>query len=107
MSTDTQALTNRELAVKADLTVPAKRTKHQVETTEYLAAARRFIRGAGRRCVDGDEVELGELIGLQETLKESIQTAVDGIRERGMSWEYIASATGTSRVAAYQKWGKK
>jgi len=78
-----------------------------VETSEYLGAARRFIRAAGRRVAAADEVELGELIGLHEVLDEAISTAVAGMRDRGMSWAYIAGATGTSRQAAFQRWGKR
>jgi uncharacterized protein with PIN domain len=77
-----------------------------VETSDYLKAAKRFIRAAGRRVADADEVELAELLTLQATLDEAIQTAVDGIRDRGMSWAYIATATGTTRQAAYQRWGR-
>ena len=77
-----------------------------VETMDYLQAAKRFIRAAGRRVAEADEVELAELLKLQATLDEAVQTAVDGIRERGMSWQYIATATGTSRQAAYQRWGR-
>lgn len=75
----------------------------------YLAAMRRFIAAAGRRVAEsGDEIELGELIRTLDTARATaIQTAVDGMRERGHSWAYIASATGISREAAYQKWGKK
>jgi hypothetical protein len=78
-----------------------------VETIEYLGAARRFIRAAGRRVAAADEVELGELIALHEVLDESIAVAVAGMRDRGMSWQYIASATGVTRQAAFQKWGRK
>lgn len=78
-----------------------------VETIEYLAAARRFIRAAGRRVADADEVELGELIGLHAVLDEAIDTAVAGMRGRGLSWAYIARATGTTRQAAFQRWGRK
>lgn len=77
-----------------------------VETSEYLKAAKRFIRAAGRRVAEADEVELAELLELQATLDEAVQTAVDGIRSRGMSWAYIAAATGTSRQAAFQRWGR-
>lgn len=77
-----------------------------VETMDYLSAAKRFIRAAGRRVAEADEVELAELLTLQATLDEAIQAAVDGIRDRGQSWAYIAMATGTTRQAAYQRWGR-
>lgn len=87
-----------------------KRTKRDVETAGprgFIAAARRFIAAAGRRAAAGDEVELAELLTLQGDLDAAFQNAVDGIRARGYSWAYIALATGKSREAAYQKWGKK
>lgn len=87
-----------------------KRPRREVETAGrrgFIAAARRFIRAAGRRAGEGDEVELAELLSLQTDLDAAFQAAVDGIRARGFSWAYIALATGKSREAAYQKWGKK
>lgn len=87
-----------------------KRAKREVETAGkrgFIAAARRFIAAAGRRAADGDEVELAELLSLQVDLDAAFQAAVDGIRARGNSWAYIAQATGKTREAAYQKWGKK
>lgn len=77
-----------------------------VETSEYLKAAARFIRAAGRRCAEADEVELGELLSLYAVLDEAVQTAVDGQRDRGQSWAYIAQATGKTRQAAFQRWGR-
>lgn len=88
-----------------------KRAKRDVETSGrrgFLAAARRFITAAGRRVADtGDEIELAELLTLQADLDAAILTAVQGIKARGHSWAYIAAATGKTREAAYQKWGKK
>lgn len=84
----------------------SKRSKRERETSEYLAAARRFIRGAGRRVADADEPELRELLELERVLQEAIQVAVDGQLTRG-SWATIALATGKTRQAAAQRWGKK
>lgn len=78
-----------------------------VETMDYLQAAKRFIRAAGRRVADADEIELRELLALQEVFDEAVSTAVAGMRARGLSWAYIASATGTTRQAAFQRWGKE
>jgi hypothetical protein len=78
----------------------------RVETMEYLGAARRFIRAAGLRVAAADEPELAELLALRTVVDEAVQTAVDGMRDRGMSWAYIASATGTSRQAAQMRYGR-
>lgn len=77
-----------------------------VETSDYIGAVRRMIRAAGRRTGDADEVELRQLLGLREDLDAAVQEAVDGQRRIGRSWAYIASATGTSRQAAFQRWGR-
>lgn len=84
----------------------SKRTKQEKETGEYLSAAARFIRGAGKRVADADEPELAKLLALQQVLDEAIQEAVDGQRSIGRSWAHIAAATGHSRQAAFKRWGR-
>lgn len=98
-----------ETTVKAPFTRGArsKRTRKDVETMEFLGAARRFIRAAGNRVGHCDEPELAALLELQTTLDEAITNAVNTQRSYGKSWAVIALATGTSREAAYQRWGKK
>lgn len=81
--------------------------RESVETMEYLAAARRFIKAAGRRVADSDEHELAALLALQGELADAIAAAVAGQRAHGRSWADIARATGTSREACYMRWGKK
>lgn len=83
----------------------SKRPRKDVETMDYLGAARRFIRAAGRRVADCDEAELAELIALHKTVDEALAVAVAGQKTR-KSWAGIALATGTTREAAYQRWGK-
>jgi DNA-binding phage protein len=78
-----------------------------VETLEYLSAAKRFIRAAGRRVAEADEIELGELMTLHDVVDEALLTAVRGLRARGQSWAYIASATGVTRQAAFKRWGSQ
>lgn len=82
-----------------------KRPKVERETLSFIAAARRFIRAAGARVANGDEPELAALLGLQVDLDAAIQVAVDGQRAAGRSWAHIALATGTSRQAAFKRWG--
>lgn len=76
------------------------------ETTEYLGAARRFIRAAGRRVADADEIELAQLVALQDVVDEAIVTAIRGMRDRDCSWAYIARGLGVTRQAAQMRWGK-
>lgn len=77
-----------------------------VETPEYMAAARRFVRAAGRRAGQGDPEDLTELLTLGGVLAEAQQVAVDGLREAGFSWAEIARAAGVSRQSAHERWGK-
>lgn len=85
----------------------SKRPRRDVETLDYLGAARRFIRAAGRRVGECDEHELAALLDLQHDLDAAIQAAVDGQRAHHKSWAMIARGTGTSREAAYQRWGRR
>jgi len=82
-----------------------RRRGEAVETAEWLGMLRRMIRAAGRRVADADEVELGQLIELRHDLDDAIAAAVNGQRSRGVSWAYIAAATGVTRQAAQQRWG--
>lgn len=86
-----------------------KRSRQSVETTGprgFIPAAARFIRAAGKRAGEGDEFELAELVGLQAVLDAAIATAVQGQRTYGKSWAHIGRAVGTTREAAWQRWGK-
>ena len=78
-----------------------------VETPAYLTGVARMIRAAGKRVADADEPELAQLLALQTALNDAIQTAVDGQRSIGRSWAAIALATGSTRQAAFQRWGKQ
>ena len=84
-----------------------KRPRKDVETMDYLGAARRFIRAAGRRVGECDEVELAELLALRAVVDEAEAVAGAGQRTYGKSWAAIARGTGTTREAAWQRWGKR
>lgn len=96
-------------AVNASLTAESRRRRPRavVETMDYLSAARRFIRAAGKRVGDGDEVELRALLDLARCLDDAIYAAVVAQQQHGASWADIARATGTTRQAAHAKWGKR
>lgn len=81
-------------------------THSRVETMDYLAMLERMLRAAGRRVADADEPELGALIALERSLRDAIQVGIDGQRSRGRSWAHIADATGTTRQAAWERWGR-
>lgn len=75
-----------------------------IETLPFIGAVKRMIRAAGRRAGDCDEAELAELMTLRAAVDDAIQSAVDGQRAMGKSWDGIAAATGSSRQAAYQRY---
>lgn len=96
-------------AVRPRLTVKrrSKRPRKDVETMEFIGAARRFLRAAGKRAGDADEFELAALLSLRGDLDEAIAVAVAGQRARGRSWAYIGQAAGMKRESAYEKWNEK
>lgn len=87
--------------------VRGKRPKRNVETMDYLAAAERFIRAAGRRVGDSDEPELARLFELGEVLDQARTVAIRGLRDRGVSWRIIGAAVGVTAEAARVRWDAK
>ena len=55
----------------------------------------------------GDQEELAALMDLRRTLDEAIVAGVAGLKSSGVTWRSIGEATGTSHVAAIQKWGDR
>jgi hypothetical protein len=82
------------------------RTYRYSEISEYIHFMRRIIRAAGQRIADADPQQLRDLIDLRSDLDEAIGAAVVGLKESGATWADIGAATGTSRQAAFEKWGK-
>ena len=101
---DRQARTIEKL--RATIANRPKRPRRETETMDYVKAAERFIRSAGRRVGESDEHELRELLHLQEAFDAAVAEAVAGQRTYGKSWAAIGLAAGTSREAAFQRWGK-
>lgn len=75
--------------------------------TDITACAARMIRAAGTRCATEDPDQLAELVALADVLSAAIQTAVDGQRAAGITWQWIGEATGTTKQAAIQKWANR
>lgn len=78
-----------------------RRAPRERETLEYLAAARRFIRAAGKRVADA------ELVALRQELEAAIVVAVQGQRSYGRSWAYIGAALGMKRQSAQERYGER
>jgi hypothetical protein len=86
-------------------TAPRKRRRSAVENPDYAAFATRIIRAHARRIADGDVDALAGLLHLAHELDAATQTAVNGLRTFGYSWNDIATRLGTTRQAAQQRWG--
>lgn len=87
---------NAQSAVNDSLT-----PKRRVETPEYIGAARRFIRAAGRRVAEGDDADLADLLSLRDEIERAIEAGVRGLKaDQGHSWSYIAGGLGTTKQRA-------
>jgi len=75
-----------------------------IDTDAYLAMVARVIAAGGKRVAEADPQDLRALLELRQVIDEAILEAVRGLREAGISWEEIGSATGTTRQAAIMKW---
>ena len=80
-------------------------TKRIVENPEYAAFLRRTLGAYARRVATGDIEALPDLLNLSACLEDTIQTAINGLRDCGYSWADIASRLGITRQAAQQRWG--
>lgn len=75
--------------------------------SEFQSFVRRVLRAYSRRVADADPEDLAELLVMRQTVDDAIGSAIAGMRERGVSWAAIATATGTTRQAAQQRYGVK
>lgn len=82
------------------------RTPRVVDTGEYMAFARRVIKGAGARAAFADPDDVAELVKLDAEIRAQILTAVRGMRAAGYTWDQVGWATGMSRQAAHQNWAR-
>ncbi|WP_309105008.1 hypothetical protein [Microbacterium sp.] len=82
-------------------------SRESVDTASYIGFARRIIRAAGERVANADDWELGELLSLRDEVEQAITRAVQGLREQGHSWQYIADALGITRQSAHQRYAEK
>lgn len=73
--------------------------------TDYRGFVRRALTAYGRRVAVSDPEDLAELVSLRVDLDAAIDTAVIGLRRRGVSWSQIASALGITKQSAHERWG--
>ncbi len=74
--------------------------------TPFQAFIRRVLAAYARRVGEADVEDLAELLALQHDVEQAIALAVRRLRQRGLSWSRIASAAGTTKQAAQQRWGQ-
>lgn len=86
------------------MTKPQQRARRYVETSEYLKALARLIRGAGRRVGQADSDDLADLFQLQRELEMTILQAIANLRAAGATWQEIGDASGTTGQAATMRW---
>lgn len=94
---------------RKDAGTPRRSTsaRREVETSAWLEGfVRRIVRRAGVRVADADEVEFAIFLDILRETEAAAQTAVDGLRARGVSWRIIGEAAGITRQAAQMKWGR-
>lgn len=85
-----------------------------VETADYARFVRRILRAYGKRVQASSLDDLGELVAMRAELDAVIAGAVtrlkDGDEAAGVpaySWAEIGDTLGTSRQAAWQRYGAK
>ena len=72
---------------------------------DVRGAAERMLGALARRAGDeGDEFELGELVGMREVLEEAIVRTIAMHLERGKSWTSIGDSLGMRRQSAYERY---
>ena len=81
--------------------------KPTVENPAYAEMMGRLIRAYAKRVGSGDDLDLTAMLLIDTYLHEAIQAAVNGMREQGHSWQYIATGAGVTRQAAWDRWALK
>jgi hypothetical protein len=84
------------------------RKRGPIETPEYGKMVVRMIRAYAKRVTHADEPDLAQMLAVRDEMDKAIVAAIHGQRTvYDRSWSDIAAATGTTRQAAQQRWGKK
>ena len=90
-------------------TAPARRsnrTTKVVETSDYVAFARRILRAMGKR-VQGHADHLADLAELATEVDAQLVAAVAAAKLEGYSWADVARQLGCTRQAAQQRFGAR
>jgi DNA-directed RNA polymerase specialized sigma24 family protein len=94
---------------QAGLDMPSgARRVRRGDARDYLAFLQRVLRAYGGRVVEGDVEDLAQLISLRCEVDRLIAETVVALRRQpyGLTWTQIAAATGTTRQAVQQRYGR-
>jgi hypothetical protein len=87
----------------------SKRTRRQVETTEFDAFVRRILRAYARRVAAGDVEAVRSLAMLSSEVDAVTRLAVAGLRKPpySYSWSEIADRLGVTKQTAHERYGER
>jgi hypothetical protein len=90
-----------------DASVAARRVRRG-DASDYLGFLHRVLRAYGGRVLEGDVDDLTQLITLRCEVDRLIADTVATLRRQpyGLTWTQIAAATGTTRQAVQQRYGR-
>ena len=103
--TATMGLCDRQAGLDAPVAAPRVR---RGDASDYLGFLRRVLRAYSERVLEGDVDDLTQLITLRSDVDRLIADTVTRLRSGpyGLTWTQIAAATGTTRQAAQQRYGR-
>lgn len=86
---------------------PGQRARYRKSVDHTIRhGIRSMLRSVARR-PDFDVPDLTTLAGLADELDAAIGDAVENLRADGHSWAVIGDALGTTRQAAFQRYGRR
>ena len=79
---------------------------NETETANHCQMLRRMIQSLIPRIAEGDTITLATANDLATDLNHAIAEGARQLNAEGYSWADIGHAVGTTRQAAYQRWGR-
>jgi hypothetical protein len=103
--TATMGICDRQAGLDAPVVT---RRVRRGDASSYLGFLHRVLRAYSGRVLEGDVDDLTQLITLRSEVDRLIADTVATLRRQpyGLTWTQIAAATGTTRQAAQQRYGR-
>jgi hypothetical protein len=103
----TAAMRLSDCQASLDAGVAGRRVRRG-DAGDYLGFLHRVLRAYSGRVLEGDVDDLTQLITLRSEVDRLIADTVTRLRRQpyGLTWTQIAAATGTTRQAAQQRYGR-